>query len=371
MIAQGDSNLQNDFLNGVLAKVKEIEGIAGDGGYIYRGEPEHYEKVSSGLYRRDHAKGVEDFNALQGKELRRASEFDSQPNELEALTIIQHHGGKTNAIDFTRDYCVALYFACEKSSGEDGRVVFLQQPYDVTIRIIEPLQSDNRVIAQKSVFVQPKKGFIEPNHVVNIPSALKGPILAYLQRERNISEVSLYNDLYGFIRHQTPIGETLLPPVPLRPEQEALCRRLDELYQPYNLHVKPSDMFRGAVSASRAECRKNPDWIAQAAHSLREVLDPILRSRRGPGSDTVYITDDSRTVFERYGSATVAPSVLDEVGRVYNRLSDAAHHNRNATTRPDYEQLLADFERSMGRALTRQLDLHSEIDEFLRGGPPQ
>lgn len=371
MIAQDDSNSQDDILNKVLGKIKEVEGIAREGDYIFRGEPEHYDRVSSGLYRRDCRKGVEDFNALQREELRKASEFDSQPKELEALTIIQHHGGKTNAIDFTRDHYVALFFACSKSPGNDGRVVFLQQPDDSTIPIIEPLQGDNRVIAQRSVFVQPQKGYIEPNHVVNIPSALKGPILAYLQRDRNISEVSLYNDLHGFIRHQTPLGDTPLPPVPLRPEQEALCRRLDELYLPYKLHVRPSDMFRGAVFASRAECRNNPDWIAQAAHSLREILDPILRSRPGSGTGSAYIPDDMREAFERYGSASVDSGLMDDVERVYKHLEDVAHHNRVSTTISDSEQILADFERSMGQALTRQLDLHSEIDVFLRGGPPQ
>jgi len=166
-------------------------------------------------------------------------------------------------------------------------------------------------------------------------------------------------------------GEGSLPPVRLTPEQVELCRRLDELYDPYNLHVRPSNMFRGAVFASRAECRSNPDWIAQAAHSLREILDPILRSRRGPGSGTVYIPDDMREVFERYGAASMDSTLRAEVGRVYNRLSDAAHHNRNATTLPDYEQLLIDFERCMGQALTRQLELHSELEDFLLGDPPQ
>ncbi len=166
-------------------------------------------------------------------------------------------------------------------------------------------------------------------------------------------------------------GEGSLPPVRLTPEQEELCRRMDELYAPYDLHVRPSNMFRGAVFASRTECRSNPDWIAQATHSLREILDPILRSRRGPGSGTVYIPDDMSEVFERYGSASIDSLLRAEVGRVYNRLSDAAHHNRNATALPDYEQLLIDFERCMGQALTRQLDLHSEIEEFLLGGPPQ
>ena len=166
-------------------------------------------------------------------------------------------------------------------------------------------------------------------------------------------------------------GDGSLPPVRLTPEQEELCRRMDELYDPYNLHVRPSNMFRGAVSVSREECRSNPDWIAQAAHSLREILDPMMRSRSGPGSGTVYIPDDMSEVFERYGSASMDSVLREEVGRVYNRLSDAAHHNRNATALPDYEQLLIDFERCMWQALTRQLDLHGEIEEILLGGPPK
>ena len=169
----------------------------------------------------------------------------------------------------------------------------------------------------------------------------------------------------------SPTGDFPLPPVPLTPEQDDLCRRMDELYALYNLHVKPSDMFRGALFASRGECRSNPDWIAQAAHSLREVLDPILRSRRGPGTGTVFIPDDRRTVFEKYGSATVDPRVLDEVGRVYNRLSDVAHHNRNLSTISDLNQLIDDFERSMGQALTRQTDLHDAFDRILGEDPSQ
>lgn len=68
MIAQDDSISQNDILNKVLEKVQEIKGIADDGDYIYRGEPEHYDKVSSGLYCCDCGKGAEDFNALQREE---------------------------------------------------------------------------------------------------------------------------------------------------------------------------------------------------------------------------------------------------------------------------------------------------------------
>ena len=168
-----------------------------------------------------------------------------------------------------------------------------------------------------------------------------------------------------------PAGESPLPPVQLTLVQEELCRRLDDLYAPYDLHVRPSDVFRGAIFASRAECRNNPDWIAQAAHSLREILDPILRSRRGPGTGTVYIPDDKSTVFERYGSATVDSGLMEKVGRVYNRLSDAAHHNRTSSTVSDFEQLIDDFEESMGQALTRQTDLHNAFDRILGDDPSQ
>ena len=160
-------------------------------------------------------------------------------------------------------------------------------------------------------------------------------------------------------------GEGSLPPVRLTPEQEELCRRLDELYDPYNLHVRPSNMFRGAVFASRAECRSNPDWIAQAAHSLREILYPIWSPEHKE------IADKKRTVFENYGSVSVDDRLIEAVGSVYGRLNNLAHHDRTASTSSDYEQLLAEFERAMVQALTRQLDLHSEIDELVSSGPPQ
>ncbi len=160
-------------------------------------------------------------------------------------------------------------------------------------------------------------------------------------------------------------GEGSLPPVRLTPEQEELCRRLDELYDPYNLHVRPSNMFRGAVFASRAECRSNPDWIAQAAHSLREILYPIWSPEHKE------IADKKRAVFENYGSVSVDDRSIEAVGRVYGRLNNLAHHDRAASASSDYEQLLAEFERAMGQALTRQLDLHNEIDELVSSGPPQ
>ena len=164
---------------------------------------------------------------------------------------------------------------------------------------------------------------------------------------------------------ETPAGHTPLLPVRLTPEQEELCRRLDELYDPYKSYVRlPSEMFRGAIFASRAECRNNPDWIAQAAHSLREILYPLWSPKHKS------VPEKKEEAFRRYGSALFDETLTNEVGRVYGRLNNLAHHYRASATKTDFDELLTDFEVSMRQALTRQLDLHRGIDQLVESGPP-
>ena len=158
------------------------------------------------------------------------------------------------------------------------------------------------------------------------------------------------------------VGASELPPVSLTPEQEELCGRLDDLHNQRGLKVLPSDMFRSAVFAARTECRSNPDWISQAAHSLREILYPFLRHRRA--------------VLKQYGSVLIDKKIDDEIGRAYGNLSDLAHHRSESRgvdysrfTLTDFEKLLAGFERIMHRALTRQVDIHKTLDEVLTAGP--
>ncbi len=373
MSPQEHSTTQNDKLEEVLEKISEIARVAARGDYIYRGEPEHYDKVSSGLYRQHSSIQGEDVDleAVHEEMLKDAKKYTGQTDEFEILAFLQHFGGKTNLIDFTEDYHVALFFACGAPNDRDGRIILLpRQIDDGTTRIRKPWSPRHRVIAQKSVFVQTKKGYLEPDEHINISKELKRPTLDHLQQHHGITIEGIYNDLHGFIKQQTPISDPTLSPVRLTAEQEDLCRRLDELYQPYNLHVRPSDMFRGAISA-RAECRNNPDSISQAAHSLREILTPILRSRPGPGIGSAHIPDGMREAFERYGAASVDSGLMEDVGRVYSHLCDVAHHSRISITVSDFDQILADFERSMGRALTRQLDIHREFDVILSSGPPQ
>lgn len=180
--------------------------LSSNGDHLYRGEPKCYDKVSSGLYRQYSEIKAEHFDieVVQKEILDDAKRYTSETDDFEILTELQHYGGATNLIDFTTDYLIALFFACDGSDllNEDGRVILLQKTREINEQVKFPQNPINRVIAQKSIFVQPPRGFIEPDQVINIPKDLKQPILHYLQKYHNISTNTIYNDLHGFIKYQ-------------------------------------------------------------------------------------------------------------------------------------------------------------------------
>ena len=231
------SNTSNDEQRSVQDIIREIEQKSEGGGYIYRGEREcyegdpYYEKVSSSLWR-EYRLETEYFDVeLVQKELlaaakkhtgdlpedfrldiislpKREEESAEEAVDFEILTEIQHYGGKTNLIDFTTDYFIALFFACDGQPNEDGRVI-LQKIDTIRDMIAHPRNPRHRVIAQKSVFIRPPRGFIEPrkNEIVTVPQNLKEEILKHLRTYHGISTETIYNDLHGFIRNQDIHGE--------------------------------------------------------------------------------------------------------------------------------------------------------------------
>ncbi len=202
-------------VNGILRKIEEK---ADTGEYLYRGKPKHFQddpycgKVSSNFYRiflDDGNFNVEtehfDIEELQIAILSTSEQFSRKPiSEFERLSEIQHYGGKTNLIDFSKDYLIALFMACDGSPDEDGRIILqekvLMEPY-----IEEPYEPINRVIAQKSVFVRHPDGFIQPNEddIINIQSKLKQPMLIHLRNFHDISVETIYNDIHGFVKDQS------------------------------------------------------------------------------------------------------------------------------------------------------------------------
>ena len=197
--------------------IGRIAETTADGDFIYRGEPEYYEKVSSSLWRECQKEiGTEEFDieAVQERMIEAAKEYTHETNPFEILTELQHYGGHTNLIDFTTDNHIALFFACDGSLGRPGRIILFQRTGERNeeYKIREPQHPRNRVIAQKSIFVRPPKGFLESEQydVIDIPKLLKEPILDYLQKQHGISIQTIYNDLHGFIRNQSTHQRTYI-----------------------------------------------------------------------------------------------------------------------------------------------------------------
>ncbi len=205
MNTQNESNTQTD-LSRVLAKITDIVEKSAEGDYIYRGESNKcHKKVSSNLYR-EYKADIEaenfDIAVVQEEILREAREYTtSEMTDSEILTELQHHGGKTNLIDFTTDYLVALFFACDGNRDKPGRVILVQRQSEA-YEVVKPPRTIERVGFQKSIFVRSPSGVVEPDDVVYIPADLKGAMLHYLRKHHDISTKTIYNDLQGFIENQ-------------------------------------------------------------------------------------------------------------------------------------------------------------------------
>ncbi len=133
--------MAEDIQRRIREKISKIEKKSTCGNYIYRGEPEKHEedpycgKISSSLWRKITKRLWEEQADIQGIDI----EFiqtsmlpvvqnyaDETDDEFGIMAELQHYGGATNLIDFTTDYFNALFFACDGSSDEDGRVILLQ-----------------------------------------------------------------------------------------------------------------------------------------------------------------------------------------------------------------------------------------------------
>lgn len=198
------SALNHSDLNGVLEIINKLAKISTDSNYIYRGERKCYGKISSSLYRQYQGLKGLDIEVVQKRMVNDAEKYTTLTDEHEILSQIQHFGGDTNLIDFTTDYLIALFFASDGAMEEDGRLILLQNSEDESKRIWHPRTPKNRIIAQKSVFVQPKTGYLEQElfREIEVPSSLKDHILKYLRKFHGISRETIYNDLHGFIKNQ-------------------------------------------------------------------------------------------------------------------------------------------------------------------------
>jgi len=250
---------------GQLAEMTSHDGI-----YAYRGQANAGWGVESAAYRRlkkgkseTEVKAINqqyfiDYHRQEILEPARMNGYGikngQKLSDLELLAELQHNGAATCLIDFTRDFFVALWFACqsykdEDNNKQDGKVFVLNTNNPEAFRSIEqndmhhkggieailnfqtreqekdreekmsfemppsywhwsPHGMNQRILRQNSLFIFGKPGMADGIvEAITIPQAEKSAILQEL-RLLGTTRESLFKDLPGFASihgHEDPV----------------------------------------------------------------------------------------------------------------------------------------------------------------------
>ena len=211
----------------ISRKIQEILDACDKEKYVFRGENEKHPKVSSTLYRRypelieiiENSPIDRNFSPVMEIEkdiVERAKlHLRLDAPDIEVLTELRHHGGKTALIDFTQNVYIALFFACNGNFEKDGRIILFSKsgiPEQSNIdyqeenkyTIVPPAGKSPRVVFQSSVFVHATEGYLEEDKykTVIIEKKFKKQFLDCLRLYHNIEAKTVYNDIQGFIQNQ-------------------------------------------------------------------------------------------------------------------------------------------------------------------------
>lgn len=249
-------------------------------GYLFRGEPQEYEDVTSSLYRssthpvrRDYIDRIE-HDRIEAC-LHHCNLELTVENALRKNSEMQHYSGPTNfgptnLIDFTRCRHIALYFACDKDLECDGRIVMIHQdqipdgnavgqsdedglfPWGGHTYVRRELRDPpDRAESQKSVFIHCKNGILDKRDInyetISIPSDRKIDISSWLAREKGIDTRFIYPDTLGFlqssvrphhsIEYMRLAEQQLLKTRVYRYVIETCRRSTNEVPHPYVYHI--------------------------------------------------------------------------------------------------------------------------------------
>lgn len=296
---------------------REILSRFVDGKFVFRGESREFAvPMACVLLRRDFLEHEGDVKKLWANIARRrtfsvfaaekAIVDDARPyfpggtRNVDILTDLQHYGGKTTLVDFTRSVYVALFFACSADEYDDGRVYAVEEnrfqdlhgediSYEMQAPVEEagagrgrmrreeylivPSRKYPRVVFQSSVFVRARSGFVfvpgqARQHKVEVPSDLKAGILRYLERHLNITAATIYNDMHGHIKYQeiATIGELRLLTAELKYASRDYKRAIADLQE-----VVDDDRVSDDVRKS-ARYRRGAAWRKMGVAASGDVV---------------------------------------------------------------------------------------------------
>ena len=339
--------------------IDEIEEKSANGDYIYRGEPKTHEKppycgkVSSSLWRKivkELSKkridiGIIDTQSVQRGMLSSVKNYANETtgeDDFATMGKLQHYGGKTNLIDFTTDYLRSLFFACDGSPNEDGRVILLRrnEEIDKKYQIEKPQNPVNRVIAQKSIFVQPPEGYIDPQDIccrITIPKELKQNILQHLRQYHDISIETIYNDLHGFITHQNiHQGAYIDYYIGLSHQFKG---KFDDAIENFNRAIEQNPYFAEAY-CYRGTAYFNKKELSCALKDLNEAM------RLNSNYDEAY--NNRGLVYSHKGQYDRAIKDFDKAIELKSDYA-GAYNNRGAAYRDkgEYDRAIKDFDKAI------------------------
>ncbi len=206
---------------------------------LYRGEPQKYSYISSGLYRflsdvykwdeLDYvmknriivkseeliARDIVSFEGIDGHYVDIWRNQGYMPTQLvKYFAEIQHLGGMTNLIDFTKDINIALVFACNTPDSllgdeeGDGRIIiYYHDRKNRNGNDVLHFPKSGYGHFQSSILIRPfENGILKEDQdfvdIFDIPFEKKEPILIALKEYYNLTARSIYSDLNGYIRNQ-------------------------------------------------------------------------------------------------------------------------------------------------------------------------
>lgn len=195
--------------------------------YMFRGQSISAWPVTSTLYRAFSKSDKKKSLSCLEKSVLAEAQYRIWPHasEPEIFADLQHVGGMSNYIDFTKNIHAAVYFACAHNLQEDGVVYFFKSkelpvlhPFEFGTEFCKDLGMDaskpeaglavalpgvnqgtfNRVLMQESIFIQAKGGYIDCDRfckIETIKAKDKLDALAYVEDKAYLSHETLFGDV--------------------------------------------------------------------------------------------------------------------------------------------------------------------------------
>lgn len=193
-------------------------------------------------------------------------------------------------------------------------------------------------------------------------------------KKRSIRLVNDDPNALGQIRASSPI---IPPGKVMDPTHKKIANKL------YELDPQLADIYRGAIF-TMSQKGYHPDWMAQTAHSLRNMFDILARRSSMPqddknkdrGEDEVGTTRISRA-FDPHGDITKVEKILWASWNKINRyFVKVAHYDTAYQSKQEIEIELPEKVEELNKLLIEyilpdQSEIYERLDQIIRSGPDQ